>query len=354
MRVSALLHKLRPLWLIVGLTCLTSGLVEARDSKRSAPIKGTALTLYFELPELGMSYEQLLWELSREGFTHVSVVVQWAQQDTRSVELTSKHTEATPDEVLKRVIHRAHALGLKVLLFPIIWVERRAEGEWRGKLSPRDPARWWLSYRKMIAHYTALASELKVWGLSVGSELSSLESDERQWRSLIQEVRAQFTGVLTYSANWDHYDQVPFWDALDLIGISAYYELADDPHHTRETLRRRWAHVRWALHDWHERSGLRTSLLFTELGYPSHEAGAVTPWHDHASDRVSLKTQEDSFWAFRETWADDTLLAGAFLWTWWGLGGPHDAWYTLRGKPALREVRRWIGDKLPRSTQNQP
>ena len=354
MRVSALLYKLRSLWLSVGLICLSYGLCEARDPEGLAPIKGAALTLYFELPELGMSYEQLLWELSQEGFTHVSVVVQWAQQDVRSVTLTSNHTEATPDDVVKRVIQRAHALGLKVLLFPIIWVESRAEGEWRGKLAPRDPARWWVSYREMIAHYTALAQELGVWGLSVGSELSSLESDTRQWRALIQEVRAQYAGVLTYSANWDHYDQVPFWGELDLIGISAYYELASDPDHTRASLRRRWAHVRWALHDWHERSGLRVPLLFTELGYPSHRAGAITPWHDHASSQVSAQTQLDSFWAFRETWAHDARLAGAFLWTWWGLGGPHDAWYTLRGKPALQEVRRWIDVKRPSSTQKNP
>ena len=25
---------------------------------------------------------------------------------------------------------------------------------------------------------------------------------------------------LTYSANWDHFQHVPFWNALDFIGIS--------------------------------------------------------------------------------------------------------------------------------------
>ena len=33
---------------------------------------------------------------------------------------------------------------------------------------------------------------------------------------------------------------------------------------------------------------------------------------------------------------------GVNLWPIWGLGGPDDAWYTLRGKPASQEVKRLL------------
>lgn len=310
--------------------------------KRSQVIKGTALTLYFELPELGMSYEQLLSEIAQEGFTHISVVVQWAQKDTKSSHITAQHPEATSDDTLKRVIKFAHQLNLKVMIFPIIWVEHRSEGEWRGKLHPYHFDVWWQSYQKMIIHYAMIAREFKVWGLSVGSELSSLESYDTRWRSLIQDVKRHFKGVLTYSANWDHYDQVPFWDTLDFIGISAYYEIASSINDSPEIFRQRWAHVRWSLHDWHERSGQKKPILFTELGYPSHQKGAMTPWYDHASQIIDLTIPKNAFRAFRQTWSEDDLLAGAFLWTWWGLGGAQDTWYTLRGKPILEEVKTWL------------
>jgi len=319
-----------------------------------APIKGASLTLYFELPELGMSYDQLLWEMAREGFTHVTLVTQWAQGDIRSSSISAEHPEASPAELVRRVIRRAHALKLKVLLFPILWVELRSEGEWRGALKPREPERWWARYQGLMVEHARLAAEEQVWGLSVGSELSSLEGEEARWRALIKSIRARFSGLLTYSANWDHYDQVPFWDALDLIGISAYYELASSPESEGEELRRSWAQVRWALHDWYERSGLKAPLFFTELGYPSHAEGAMRPWHDQASQVVDLEVQRAAFSAFREAWREDSMLLGASLWTWWGLGGPHDAWYTLRGKPVMSEVRAWLHSSSELPAEREP
>ena len=41
-------------------------------------------------------------------------------------------------------------------------------------------------------------------------------------RSLLRRRRSR----LLYSANWDHFDPIRFWDALDSIGVSAYCPLA--------------------------------------------------------------------------------------------------------------------------------
>ena len=46
-------------------------------------------------------------------------------------------------------------------------------------------------------------------------------------RTLIAELRTLYPGLLTYSANWDEAQDVLFWDQLDLIGINAFYPLAD-------------------------------------------------------------------------------------------------------------------------------
>jgi hypothetical protein len=41
------------------------------------------------------------------------------------------------------------------------------------------------------------------------------------------EIRKIYTGKLTYAANWDDFDKVPFWKELDYIGIDAYFPLSD-------------------------------------------------------------------------------------------------------------------------------
>ena len=48
---------------------------------------------------------------------------------------------------------------------------------------------------------------------------------ERFWRDLIADVRELYHGAVTYGANFDQFDQVGFWDALDAVGVDAYFPL---------------------------------------------------------------------------------------------------------------------------------
>lgn len=45
-------------------------------------------------------------------------------------------------------------------------------------------------------------------------------------RRLIRQIRRVYHGPLTYAANWSgEYKQIRFWDALDYVGIQAYFPL---------------------------------------------------------------------------------------------------------------------------------
>lgn len=97
-----------------------------------------ALGLHFQDPEA--SYEGYLWEIARTGADSVSLIVSWSQADIHATELAPRAGETPPDEGVRRAITAAHKMGLKVLLFPIIMIERRGPGEWRGKLIERPRA----------------------------------------------------------------------------------------------------------------------------------------------------------------------------------------------------------------------
>ena len=61
----------------------------------------------------------------------------------------------------------------------------------------------------------------------VGSELDRTIQRDSDWRRLIAAERALTLKPLSYCANWPDYQRVSFWDALDVIGISAYFPLVE-------------------------------------------------------------------------------------------------------------------------------
>ena len=44
---------------------------------------------------------------------------------------------------------------------------------------------------------------------------------------MILKIKEVYKGKLTYAANWDEFKRVPFWKALDYIGVDAYFPLSD-------------------------------------------------------------------------------------------------------------------------------
>ncbi|MEM1177968.1 MAG: ankyrin repeat domain-containing protein [Acidobacteriota bacterium] len=103
---------------------------------------------------------------------------------------------------------------------------------------------------------------------------------ESHWRALIDEVRRVYPGRLTLAANFDNYHEVSFWDALDQIGINAYFPLRA----TLETplsvdgLAEAWREIFADVDAFRGTHGLRQPVLLTELGYTQRQGVSVAPW----------------------------------------------------------------------------
>lgn len=307
---------------------------------RAALINGVALTPHFEDAARGLDFDRMVDEIAALGASHVSIVVQWSQRDVRATSIAPHPTESQPDAVIRRLMRRARAKGLEVMVFPILWVEQRALGEWRGTLKPQDEPAWWRAYRRFILHYADLAAAEGASVFSVGSELASLESRTERWRALIADVRSRFGGRVLYSANWDHYAEVTFWDQVDLIGLTGYYRLTESKTPTGAELNLAWAAVRDTLVRWQATHA--KPLVFTELGYPSSDGAARSPWDYTTGAPVDLEEQRLCYEAFYAAWIREPALGGVVFWNWWGPGGPKDGYYTPRGKPAEEVIRRWF------------
>lgn len=293
---------------------------------------GVALGLFASDPD--WDYEGLLGEIAEHGATDVLLSVPWVQEDIHASTLGPRPGQSPSGDTLVRTIRQAQAHGLAVSLMPVVRLVHREPGAWRGALEPQDRDAWFAAYEALLLDHARVTEAEGAVRLVVGSELSSLEGDESRWRRLLARVRQQTDATLTWSANWDRFEAVPFWDALDEVGVSAWFPPAEG-----------WEAPRQRLAAVQEQTG--KPLLFTEVGYPARDAAAVRPW-DHAGRAASNPPlQARLFSSFFDEFHADPALRGLFVWNWFGVGGTVDAGYSPRGRPAAGVIKhrfqRWCG-----------
>ena len=304
------------------------------------PERGIALGLFSQDGEY--RYRKLLDEISATGATHVSLVWVWWQQDVRAVEIGPVDGWSATEAQVRDSIRYARQLGLHVTLFPIVRLRSSGKDEWRGRIKPTDEGKWWRSYAAYILLNATIARQEDAQRLCVGSELLTREGMRGRWLSLIGRVRVAAPKIeLMYSANWDHFRPVQFWDAVDVIGLTGYWELTKDLNASTATLTAAWSPIVRDLRGWSRLMGRR--LVLTEIGYPSLDGGAAWPWDETRGTAVDLEEQRRAYLAFIHRFSDRPWLQGVYWWNWFGFGGSSDTNYTPRDKPAADLIRAWYG-----------
>jgi hypothetical protein len=304
--------------------------------------RGVALGMFAE--DVSFSYVPLLREIAALGATHVALIVPIYQTDGRSTDL-ALHTRFSPTlELVADTIRAAKRERLEVTLFPIIRLARPAPGEWRGTLAPSNRKRWFRAYGDVIGDLAAVAAQTGATRLVIGSELSTLDSDVAAWKPVLERLRGLFPGHLVYSANWDHYRDARLLDLVDEDGVVAYFRLRETPAApgTDAALESAWRRHKEDILQWH--TDRPHPLIFTEVGYRSRAGSTAAPWDETAGGAPDLDEQRRAFAAFHRVWTKIPALEGAYVWNWYGYGGPDSVGYTPRGKPALPEIRKLLED----------
>jgi hypothetical protein len=242
------------------------------------------------------------------------------------------------DDSLIAVTKQAHERGIKVLLKPHLW--GRGELDMRAWTNAQWAA-WFEQYTRFIEHYATIAGDAKVDAFSIGNEQKIASSHEKEWRAIIARVRAIYHGPLTYGANFDEIFDVPFWDALDWIGVSAYFPLVDAPAPSRAELVRAWQPIVQQLGALAKKT--KRPIVFTELGYRSANGAAWRQWEIPRDAPPNAEAQRVAYEAFFETVWPQPWLAGVYPWKWYSV--PHHGRadgndYDLEDKPAEGVVRR--------------
>ena len=229
------------------------------------------------------------------------------------IRLPSTHPAAENDTRVRAEIRAAHGLGLRVFLKPHLWIRG---GAWRGDINPeRGWDAFFASYRAFILHYADMAERLSVELLAIGVEIPTSEAD--RWSALIAEVRERYRGEITYAANWDATEQVPFWRELDYVGVQFYPPLANEVGAPETDLRR-------ALTQHLDGLGrlsraVQRPVILTEVGYKSIVGAEVHPhlWPErHGRPEPSEPAQAQAYARLFNAVQARPFIRGVYLWKW--------------------------------------
>jgi len=296
--------------------------------------KGFSYAAWWNSTFLGEESDISLTNLEETGTEWVSLVATWYQDEESSTEIEPDENRTPSDESIIHAIETIHSLGMKVILKPHVDLYN---DEWRGEISfdnKKDWQEWFNSYRNFICHYASLAEQNGVEQFCVGCELVKTTSRE-EWFDVIKSVRENFSGEITYAADWSNYNNVTFWNLLDFVGIDAYFELTDKNNPSMEELLNAWKKWKPGIEQIHNTTG--KAIVFTEIGYRSIDGCNRDPWNWQRHGKIDLQEQADCYEAAFKTFWDEKWFKGFYWWMWEpdpDIGGPNDDNYTPYKKPA--------------------
>ena len=239
-------------------------------------------------------------------------------------------------EGVVEMIKSAKSSGFKVMLKPQVWIP----GSWVGDYLPESMDVWEKSVTEFTLVQASLAQEQRVDIFCFATEYKIIATEYPEvFRRLIKSIRQVYDGKLTYAANWDEYEQVPFWSDWDFIGVNAYFPLVQNKVPTATQLEKAWEPKIQKLNELHQR--YQKPILYTEFGYRSVEGAAGNQW-EVESNPFNQDAQSVAFQSFFANAWDQPWCAGGFIWKWRffdDAGGLNDKSYSPQGKKALDVIK---------------
>ena len=253
-----------------------------------------------------------------------------------------RFTPAEKTGYLTRAVELAREAGVQLFWKPHLayW----GSFDWRGDIEfGRDEERWrrfFNDYRAFIVDQARFAEASGIRLFSVGLEYEKTTGREKEWREVLAAVRQVYSGRITYSANWDRVEDVPFWDAVDLIGVQAYFPLSyhDDP--SLETIRQGWERHLDQLRGLSQRHG--KGILFAEIGYDVSPDAARAPWQRNSRESPKNRALQRRLMEVALDRIEETPFIEGMFWWKWIPGQRHGGDFSMRhAEPRATLERAW-------------
>ncbi len=217
-------------------------------------------------------------------------------------------------EGTKKLIQIAQQKGLKIMLKPHVWHHHK----WIGDFSLYTPKEWQIweqEYSKYLLHYAKIAQQYQVELLCIGTELKKVVINRPMFfNQLIPKVKKIYKGKLTYAANWNSLQEVPFWSSLDYIGVDAYFPLSTEKQPSVATLNQAWNPIKKQLKIVSQQH--KKPILFTEYGFESTDYNTKTTWGNNGKHPANTQAQANAYTSYFQSFYKESWFAGGFFWKW--------------------------------------
>ncbi len=298
------------------------------------------------------AYRQALLQLKGLNANTVTLIIPYYQPNLWATNMYPGWNTPT-DTTLANAIKSAHAAGLRVALKPHL---ESQGGEWRANINPSDRTSWFNSYSSMLNHYGAIGQQYGVEEYVIGTELYNMTSprangtNSQNWRKIIASLRTVYKGALSYSAQHSGYfgemDEIDFWDALDFIGISAYFSMSsNETNPSLYTIKQAWDY--WNVNNITPlRNRYNKPIVFTEIGYRSVTGANQDPGRWDNGGSIDQALQARLYQGLFEYWQYYPFMTGMSLWD-WQIHNSGNGWntdFTPQNKTAEGTIRSWYGN----------
>jgi hypothetical protein len=244
----------------------------------------------------------------------------------------------SPEGDQLQTIRDAHAAGLKILLKPHIWSrEFHGNQKWHGDIrmtSEADWDAWFANYTQYLLANARVAQEGNADALCIGVEYEGTADQQARWRKLIADVRAVYKGPICYSAAFLEWRKIDWWDAVDVISITAYWPVGSKENPTDDEIRAAWHKIYAELEPFAAK--WNKPIVFGEIGYTASPRAAAEPWsHDPGE---AFEQQARLYRIAIEECRKRPYMKGLFVWKWFTVEPGRSRWgrdpYGLQDKPA--------------------
>ncbi len=266
-----------------------------------------------------------------------------------SIHPTSNNQQWTHSPVgYINLIRAAKAKGVKIMLKPHLVLEQKVqstdlvkkESSWRGDIQMHKEQYWTSlekAYSQYILEYAKLADSLDVELFIIGTELKSFVKARPQfWNKLIIAVKNIYDGPISYSANWDNYQNIPFWRQLNLICVNGYFPISTSDETNIKESKSKWKQIEKYLTNISLKYGKK--ILISEFGYRNINGAGTQPWLHVSQTENAIpnnKVQANLFEAFFQSIWQSEVVIGGFVWNWQQApSSNYNTDFTIQDKPA--------------------
>lgn len=291
-----------------------------KDENKVDKIKSINLSTDYEIKQALEDIETL-----NANTVNVPIVVKIHSLTSNEIKID----EYSKEKAIK-LIKKAKKRNMKVILEAYPWIDNGSKYE--TEYNPIDKESFFKDWRSILSTLIEdIANKYDVNIIITGSNFTKLETYEDEWCDIIDFVKENFNGEVTYKTSWwytaswdkesmDRYEEKlnnKIFSKVDFISIAAYFELSEKSENTVDDLvnclssteiYNRKQNVVEEINNFYKKYS--KEIYFGELGFPRKNNAATHPWDSNVSNTYNDKEQARCFEAYKKVFESKDYLKG--------------------------------------------